>query len=151
MSSDAPEFRQAVLHVLRRVQTDPEFRYHMLHTESFDLLCGAIAPSLGLSFEEVKDLYSEDRQPEYQRRDAQCWLDRKRVQELELQLEELASESGLNDVQRQTDHERVQKLERALEEIVAMDGRHTYDYRDEWTEAESFHAAREKAKEALKK
>lgn len=69
----------AVRYALNRVQTDPEFRWHMLHTETFERLVLAESAYTGRPKEEVSEARMQDRQPEYRRRDrARCDLDRDR-------------------------------------------------------------------------
>lgn len=77
----------AVCHVLNRVQTDPEFRWHMLHTESFDRLVKAEAASSGSSEVEVRRRREADLQPEYRKRRPECAVNRDRVRELEMLLD----------------------------------------------------------------
>lgn len=79
----------AVRYALNRVQTDPEFRWHMLGTETFERLVTAEAAHTGRTEDDVREARMQDRQPEYRRRDrARCDLDRDRVAELEALLEE---------------------------------------------------------------
>lgn len=78
----------AVRYMLGRVQIEPEFRFHMLHTEAFDQLCRAEAAVTGRSADEVSRQRSQDLQPEYRKRRPWCETERARVRELELLLEE---------------------------------------------------------------
>lgn len=78
----------AVRHVLNRVQTEPEFRWHMLGTESLDRLVRAEAAFTGRSEQEVRAERETDRQPDYRRRRAECAHNRDRVRDLEALLEE---------------------------------------------------------------
>jgi hypothetical protein len=78
----------AVRHVLNRVQTDPEFRWHMLHTESLDRLIKAEAAHKGVPEQEVRAKRERDLQPEYRKRLPECSVNRERVRTLELLLED---------------------------------------------------------------
>ena len=78
----------AIRHVLNRAQTDPEFRWHMLDTESMAKLIAAEAAYLGHDLEETTRKRSEDAQPEYRKRRPECACNRDRVRDLELLLEQ---------------------------------------------------------------
>lgn len=84
--SERPELSHAydaVRYLLDRIQTDPDLRYHMLHTQAMALLCAAEASHLGKSWVEVLNLRCEDLQPAYDRREPQLVEARKRIEELE--------------------------------------------------------------------
>lgn len=78
----------AVRYALDRVQTDPEFRWHMTATETLDRLVAAEAAYLGRPREDIAAERANDRQPEHRRRRAACSVNQERVLELELLLEE---------------------------------------------------------------
>jgi hypothetical protein len=59
----------AIQYVLRRAQTDPDFRYHMLLTEAHQQLIEAEAVFLGEEVATVKARREQDRQPSYRRRE----------------------------------------------------------------------------------
>jgi hypothetical protein len=89
MSKEVTELLyDAVRYALNRVQTDPEFRWHMLGTEAFDRLIRAEAAYTGRSEHDVRADRETDRQPDYRRRRPACALDRGRVRDLEILLEE---------------------------------------------------------------
>lgn len=77
----------AIRHVLNRSQTDPEFRWHMLGTESMERLIAVEAEYLGKDPAEVKQQREEDRQPPHRKRRAECACNRYRVRDLERLLE----------------------------------------------------------------
>jgi hypothetical protein len=77
----------AVRYALDRVQTDPDFRYHMSGTETLDRLIKAEAAFLGRPEEEVREKRQADLQPKHRRREAACALNHDRVRELERLLE----------------------------------------------------------------
>jgi len=52
--SDLSLAEKAVFHIVRRVQEDPNFAWHMLHTESLFLCMSAIAECQNRSIEEVR-------------------------------------------------------------------------------------------------
>lgn len=79
----------AVRHVLNRAQTDPEFRWHMLGTESMEKLVAVEAEYLGKDPAELMEKRSEDAQPAYRKRRAWCAQDKDKVGELERRVEEL--------------------------------------------------------------
>lgn len=78
----------AISYTLNRVQTEPEWRWHMLLTETFERLVRAEAAYTGRPEEEVMSERMVDCQPEYRRRRAECAVNRERVRVLELLLEE---------------------------------------------------------------
>jgi hypothetical protein len=78
----------AVRYALSRAQTDPEFRWHMLGTETFARLIRAEAAYTGRSEQDVRAERETDRQPVYRRRTPECQINRSRVRELERLLEE---------------------------------------------------------------
>ena len=78
----------AVQYALNRAQTDPEFRWHMLGTETMDRLVKAEAAALGEPVAEVMAKRETDAQPEYRRRRAECSINRDRVRLLEGLLED---------------------------------------------------------------
>jgi hypothetical protein len=80
----------AVRYALDRVQADPEFRYHMLLTETFDRLMAAESAYLGRSIVEVRQ--ARQSVPEHiQLIEARCSEDRERVR----MLERLLLENGI--------------------------------------------------------
>lgn len=79
---------EAVRHALYRMQTEPEFRWHMLGTETFERLVKAEAAFTGRSEDEVKADRSRDLQPAYRRRKSECSVNRDRVYDLEGILEQ---------------------------------------------------------------
>lgn len=87
----------AVAYALRRVQEDPEFAYHMLHTETFRRLCLAYAHHAGKPIEEIEATYSRDMQPEHSKREPRCAQDRDRVHALETLLDEIQFEDLHHD------------------------------------------------------
>jgi hypothetical protein len=78
----------AVRHALDRMQAQPEFRWHMLGTTTFDLLIEAEAAFIGRTVDEVRADRSRDLQPEHRIREAECSVNRDRVRDLEGLLEE---------------------------------------------------------------
>lgn len=78
----------AVRYTLNRAQTEPEFRWHMLHTEALERLIRAEAAYTGRSEDEVRAARNTDKQPEHRRRRAECDVNRERVSQLERLLEE---------------------------------------------------------------
>jgi hypothetical protein len=79
---------EAVRYALDRVQTDPEFRWHMLATETFRRLVKAEAKHLGKPEDEVRRLREVDAQPDYRKRRAECAINRDYVRRLQGCLEE---------------------------------------------------------------
>jgi hypothetical protein len=73
----------AVRYVLNRAQIDPEFRWHMLGTESMDRLVNAEAKYLRRDPQNVMAERCEDAQPSYRKREPDCKINRCRVRELE--------------------------------------------------------------------
>jgi hypothetical protein len=80
---------EAIRYALNRAQTDPEFRWHMLHTETFERLCAAEAAFTGTPIEVVRDVRGRDLQPEYRKRVPECGVNRGLVRAFELELENL--------------------------------------------------------------
>lgn len=74
----------ALLHIIRRLQVDAEFRYHMMDTESLDRVVDAYAAITGQSIGDVMGAIRASR-PSC---DARCAIDRDRVHDLERKLEE---------------------------------------------------------------
>jgi hypothetical protein len=60
----------------------------MLHTEAFERLCRAEAAYAGKAVEDVVKERSTDRQPEYRRRESECAVNRDKVRDLRLKLED---------------------------------------------------------------
>lgn len=79
---------ESVRYALYRAQTDPDFRWHMMGTETFDRLIKAEAAFLGRTEDEVRTDRSRDLQPEYRKRKPECSVNRDRVRDLEGLLEE---------------------------------------------------------------
>lgn len=105
--------REALLtaswYALRRVGTDPDFRYHMLMTETMDRLCGAVAAASGKDPEALKKECSVDRQPEYRRVEPQLVVERKKTAELERLVDRIAAEAKI-------DWERLEALREEVKE-----------------------------------
>ena len=93
--TSAPALLDAVQYTLRRVGTDPDFRHHMLMTETMDRLCRALSEVTGQEFEALKREYSLDRQPDYRRREPQLTVERRQVATLERLVERLSSDAGI--------------------------------------------------------
>lgn len=85
----------AVRYALRRVQTDPGFAYHMLHTETMERLVRAVAATTGEEYEGLMRVCSEDKQPEYRRMEPQLVVERRRMAALELVIDRLAKEARI--------------------------------------------------------
>jgi hypothetical protein len=75
----------AIRYVLNRVQSDPEFRWHMDHTEAHAQLIAAEAEFVGMTVEAVMDAR---RKGEYHGRRSDCAANRDRVRTLEALLDE---------------------------------------------------------------
>lgn len=68
IAAAAGELFSAVSYMLRRVGTDPDFRHHMLMTETLERACRAYALAVGRDdWQELRREVSEDKQPEYRK------------------------------------------------------------------------------------
>lgn len=86
-SKTAALLYDAIKYTLNRMQMEPEFRWHMLDTETFARLTTAEAAYLGRDVDEVRALRERDLQPEYRVREPECVVNRDRVRDLEGLLE----------------------------------------------------------------
>jgi hypothetical protein len=73
----------AITYTLNRVQTDPDFAYYMLDTETFARLVDAEAAILGLDPEQHRRARREDHQPEHRRREADIVVLRDKLERLD--------------------------------------------------------------------
>ncbi len=78
----------AVSYVLRRIQLDADLRWHMLHTQTFELLCTAEALLAGKTKEEIAALFSTPANDDK----AQLPELRERVRDLESDLADCAQD-----------------------------------------------------------
>ena len=90
MSTDAKTHLEqklygAVRYVLNRMQTDPEFRWHMDHTEAYAQLVAAEAEYVGMTPEAVREAREKG---EYRGRRSDCQANKDRVRTLEALLDE---------------------------------------------------------------
>lgn len=76
----------AIKYVLDRIQTDPDLRHHMLHTQAMALLCAAEACEKGRRWIDVLNDRVKDLQPEHSRRLPDLVVARDRIEELERDL-----------------------------------------------------------------
>jgi hypothetical protein len=80
---------RAVAYALSRVQTDPDFRYRMLLTETYQRLLEAEAAYLDEPVAATTERRSKDLQPEYRRREPDEVLLRERTEKLQARVDQL--------------------------------------------------------------
>lgn len=95
MTTELSPADAAVMHILRRVASDPSFSWHMLHTEGLRLCLEAYAARVGKPVDEVRE--SIESNAASVREEPEIVQLRNRVTELEQQLGELREHAGLQD------------------------------------------------------